>query len=265
MQTLLKRQLLACASAPYRASGQFNYRWARGKLGHDPIFAALLDQCVFPDNARVLDLGCGRGLLAAWFLAAEQLAAQGKWDAVATPPRGLRFRGVELVAREVACGNRALQPIYGQRVQLDVGDMRAADLGDCDAVAMLDVLHYIDHVSQDRLLDRIRTALGKGGLFVTRVGDAGGGSRFALSRVADLGIAFAQGHRFTRVWGRPLDAWLRALEARDFVVHAQSMSTGTPFANVMLISRVQPSSQVESDPLMTADPPCKPYDSPQSR
>ena len=40
------------------------------------------------------------------------------------PPRGVRFRGVELVAREVACGNAALQPLFGNRVSLVAGDMR---------------------------------------------------------------------------------------------------------------------------------------------
>ena len=74
MQPALKRHLLDHATAPYRATGTLNYRWARGKLGYDPIFAALIELAVFPDGARVLDLGCGRGLLAAWFLAAERLA-----------------------------------------------------------------------------------------------------------------------------------------------------------------------------------------------
>lgn len=237
MRTQLKKLLLERAAAPYRATGKFNYHWARGKLGHDPIFAALLEQSVFPERARVLDLGCGRGLLAAWFLAAEELAAQGKWDGAATPPPGLCFRGVELMAREADCGNRALQPIYGRRVQLCDGDMRAADLGDADAIAILDVLHYIAYAEQERMLDRIRAALGKDGVFVTRVGDAGGGLRFAASRIADYGIAFAQGHRLERMWCRPLADWMRALEARGFAVQAQSMSVGTPFANVMLIAR----------------------------
>lgn len=239
MQAKLKKQLLDLACEPYRPTGNFNYYWARGKLGGDPVFAALLEQNIFPPGARVLDLGCGRGLLAAWCLAAEQLAARGQWPTtLPTPPAGLNFRGVELMAREAQCGNAALQPIYGQRVQLTGGDMRLADLQELDVVAILDVLHYIPHAEQDQMLDRIRSALGSGSLFVTRVGNAGSGWRFKVSQLVDRCISFAQGHRLDRMWCRPVDEWTQALEDRGFVVQALPMSAGTPFANVMLVARV---------------------------
>ena len=240
MQNKLKKKLLKLATEPYRTTGVFDYRWARGKLGHDPMFTALVEQSVFPDGSRVLDLGCGRGLLAAWLLAAEQLAAQGNWTGAVNPPKHLHFRGVELMAREADCGNRALQPIHGQRVQLSGGDMRVADLSNTDVIAILDVLHYIPFGEQDQMLDRIRAALDMGGLFVTRVGDAGSGLRFVLSQIVDFGISFAQGHRLERMWCRPLADWISALEARGFTVQAIPMSAGTPFANVMLISRMAP-------------------------
>lgn len=237
MQTSLKKRLLDIATEPYRATGRFNYHWARGKLRGDPVFTALLDRPILPDNARVLDLGCGRGLLAAWLLGAERLAAQGEWSDRQAPPTGLRFRGVELMEREAICGNKALQPLHGERVQLTGGDMREAELNDTDVIAILDVLHYIPYAEQDRMLDRIRDALNTGGLFVTRIGDAHGGLRFALGRVVDACMSFAQGHRLERMWCRPLDDWISALETRGFSVEATPMSSGTPFANVMLIAR----------------------------
>lgn len=242
MNTHLKNHLLDRACQPYKPTGRFNYHWARGKLGRDPIFGALLERGVLPDAARVLDLGCGRGLLAAWMLAAEQMSMQGEWPATSIPPpAGLSFRGVELMAREAECGNRALQPLYGQRVRLSGGDMRdfeVGEAGEVDVVAVLDVLHYIPLAEQDWLLDRIRASLGQGGLFVTRVGDAGGGLRFRLSQIVDHCISFAQGHRLGRMWCRPLNDWLAALRERGFEVQATPMSAGTPFANVMLVCRV---------------------------
>ena len=42
---------------------------AGGKLRGDPVYAALLAQGLLAGRARVLDLGCGQGLLAAWLLA----------------------------------------------------------------------------------------------------------------------------------------------------------------------------------------------------
>lgn len=248
MRPELKKRLRDFACSPYSSTGvlknhwvryflNYDYHWARGKLSHDPIFPALLEQKIFPDHARIVDLGCGRGLLAAWFLAAEQLAANDDWEQ--TPPVGLRFRGVELMEREATCGNKALQPYYGERVQLSGGDMLEADLSDADVIAILDVLHYVPYEEQDKLLDRIRSNLQQGGIFVTRVGNAGGGLRFAASRLVDTCMTFIQGHRLAKMWCRPLEQWVSLLEARGFSVEATPMSEGTPFANYLLVARVK--------------------------
>jgi cyclopropane fatty-acyl-phospholipid synthase-like methyltransferase len=238
MQKSLKKRLLDVATAPYRSVGRIDYHWARGKLSGDPIFAALLERHVFANRARVLDLGCGRGLLAAWMLAAERMAAEGQWDSAITPPVGLQFRGVELVSREAECGNAALQPLHGSRVALSGGDMRTVDMSEVDAITILDVLHYIPHADQDQMLDRIRAKLAPGGLFVTRVGDATAGWRFRFSQFIDRCMAMIQGHRFAPTWCRPLAEWRAVLESRGFAVEALPMSGGTLFANVMLICRV---------------------------
>ena len=238
MQSDLKLQLLDAACQPYRAAGYFHYRWARGKLGHDPVFASLLEQGTLRRRARVLDLGCGRGLLAAWFLAADQLAATGQWPASFEVPTGVEFHGVDLNADACAAGNRALKPHFGGRVSLVSGDMCRADLRGYDAITILDVLHYIPFAQQELLLDQIRAALGPDGLLVTRVGNARGGWRFRFSQWVDLAVATTHGHRIHSLYCRPLNDWTRALEARGFTVITQPMSDSTPFANALLVARV---------------------------
>lgn len=238
MQASLKKTLLTQACAPYRKTGISNYQWARGKLKHDPAFEGLLDHALLPDNARVLDLGCGRGLLASWFLAAERLNHEGRWTDASRPPSGLSFRGVELVAPEVDCGMAALTPLYGDRVKLEAGDMRQAETAGTDVVVILDVLHYVPYADQDCVLDKIRATLGSGGVFITRIGDAKAGLRFRISQIVDRFASFVQGHRLSRMWCRTLPEWVQALESRGFVVQTLPMSAGTPFANVMIVSRV---------------------------
>ena len=238
MQSDLKLQLLEAACEPYRVAGSFHYRWARGKLDQDPVFAFLLKQGALHRRTRVLDLGCGRGLLAAWFLAADRLAAANLWRTDFAVPRGLKFHGIDLHAGVCAAGNRALQPHYGQQVSLASGDMCQADLRGFDAITLLDVLHYIPFERQEALLDQIRATLEPGGLLIARVGNAQGGWRFHFSQWVDLAVASVQGHRIACLYCRPHDEWVRALQTRDFTVTSHPMSEGTPFANTLLVARV---------------------------
>lgn len=244
MQSALRKKLLEAACEPYRAAGYFHFRWARGKLGGDPIFTYLLEQGTLAQKARVLDLGCGRGLLAAWFLTAESLAAAGRWPVSSEVPTNMSFHGIDLDAGGCRAGNLALKPLFGDRVSLTGGDMCRTDLCGYDAITILDVLHYIPYAQQDVLLDQIRAALEPGGLLVTRIGNAQGGWRFRVSQWVDLIMANAQGHRIRSMYCRPLAEWIRTLEARGFSVTAQPMSEGTPFANVLLVARVPVSSKI---------------------
>jgi SAM-dependent methyltransferase len=253
MHTSLKKRLLNLATAPYRAVGHVHYHWARGKLGHDPFFAVLADAQIIPDHAHVIDIGCGRGLLAAWLLAAETLYRDRAWSTESAPqtapPVGLSFYGVDLVQREVDCGNSALRPLFGERVQLALGDMRTVSLEGASVVAILDVLHYVPYADQDQLLDRIRAALPAGGVLITRVGNAGSGWRFRFSQFVDRCMALKQGHRLPRMWCRPVSEWVSALESRGFVVSTRPMSQGTPFANVMIAAHLSIAHAVADSPL----------------
>lgn len=238
MLATLRQQLLEVACEPYRPVGFFHYHWARGKLGGDPIFTALLEQEILRQQTRVLDLGCGRGLLAAWFLAAERLTKASQWTVDFHVTAHMTFHGVDLDASGCKAGNLALRPFFDNRVSLEGGDMCRTDLSGYDAITILDVLHYIPYTQQDQLLDRIREALPPGGLLVTRIGNAQGGWRFRMSQWVDLVMANAQGHRIRTMYCRPLAEWIHALETRGFAVNAQPMSEGTPFANVLLVARM---------------------------
>ena len=74
MSSAVVKQLVDKAAAPYRASGRFAYHFARGKLGGDPVFAGLLLHGLIPHQVRILDIGCGQGLLASWLHAARRVA-----------------------------------------------------------------------------------------------------------------------------------------------------------------------------------------------
>jgi SAM-dependent methyltransferase len=237
----LRKRLIDQASGPYRAVGRFPYYFARGKLRRDPVFVGMLKRGLFPDDARILDLGCGQGLLAAWLLAARKLYDAGEWSADwPAPPRVTSLRGIDLLTTDVQRAHRAC----GRWARFEEGDMRHMDFGQADVVVIMDAAHYVDVPSQDDILRRVRAALPPNGLLLTRVGDADGGLRFQLSHWIDRTVALFRGMGHLRLHSRRLQDWIQALEALGFRVETAPMNGRLPFANVMLIARLDHSAGV---------------------
>ena len=79
MTAQFRRTLLDRATRPYRSAGRFAWKFAQGKLKGDPMFFAMLELGLIPDGDRLIDLGCGQGLLASWLLEARALHESGNW------------------------------------------------------------------------------------------------------------------------------------------------------------------------------------------
>ena len=226
--------LLDAASAPYRRAGPFAWRFARGKLGMDPVFRHLLREGLIPPHAHVLDIGCGQGLLAS--LLRSCATFEQRWPSGwAAAPVAARVTGIELMPRDVQRARDAL----GDAAEFVCGDMRHTPFPPADAVVILDVLHYISVAEQDDVLARVRRALPAGGRLLLRIGDAAATRGFRVSQWVDAVVTFVRGHRALPQFGRPLRAWTAQLEALGFEVRSQPMSAGTPFANVLLVAQVK--------------------------
>lgn len=229
------KSLVDAASVPYRAHGQFAWHFARGKLGMDPVFLHMMRHGLIAPKARVLDIGCGQGLLASLLREAHARAKRGQWpNGWASAPVDARVHGIELMQRDVARAQAAL----GDSAEFVCGDMRHAPFPDVDAVVILDVLHYVSIAEQNEVLQRVRRALPTGGLLLLRVGDAAARRGFAISQWVDRVVTRVRGHRVTPVYGRTLPLWIAQLESLGFEVQSLPMSQGTPFANVLLTARV---------------------------
>ncbi|MEX0959246.1 MAG: class I SAM-dependent methyltransferase [Burkholderiales bacterium] len=225
--------LLDEATHPYRAAGRYAYHFARGKLRHDPAFRWLLSSGMIPSGARVLDIGCGQGVLLSMLLAARRLYDAGTWpDGWPAPPERLVLRGIDLQPGEVRKATKAL----GDAVSVETGDVRDADFPESDVVVILDVLHYIDHQLQKRALERIADALAPGGRLLLRIADANAGWRFVVTHVCDRFGTLMRGELWPRHRHRPLAEWIALLNRCGLDARAVPMSEGTPFANVLLIA-----------------------------
>ena len=115
--------------------------------------------------------------------------------------------------------------------------MRHTPLPPCDAVVILDVLHYVNIADQDAVLERVRQALRPGGRLILRVGDASSTLGYRATWCVDAAVALARWGRVAPMYGRPLARWTEHLQALGFKLAAtRPMSEGTPFANVLLVA-----------------------------
>jgi SAM-dependent methyltransferase len=228
-QPLTLPRLVSAASEPYRAAGRLAYHFARGKLQADPVFEAILARGLLERSRRILDLGCGQGLLAAWLIAAHG-------DAPRVHP--WVFRGIDSVGRYVERARRAL----GNAAEFIEADVRGADFGSADGIVILDVLHYIEYADQRRLLEKVHRALVPGGVLLLRVGDADGGFGFKVGTWVDRMVLLASGRGLQQLHCRSTAQWRELLSSLGFDSDTVPMSAGTPFANVLLVARPRSAS-----------------------
>lgn len=238
--------LVQAAAAPYYRAGRFAWYFAMGKLSADPAFSAILEHGLLNGRPRILDIGCGQGLLASWLLAARAVEQRTRetgapawpvsWPGMPVPQM---IAGFDSNDSEIARARAALpSPASGIALHFEAADMREASLGEWDAIVLLDVLHYIEPAAQDDLLLRVREALGDSGVLILRVGDAAGSWRFRYSMLVDRLVRRLRGQGDTVLHCRSRIEWTRALKALGFRVKRIPTAEAEQFSNVLLMATV---------------------------
>lgn len=226
------RPLRDAAAEPFVRAGKVAYHFARGKLSHDPLYFGVLRQGLVPSNSRVLDLGCGQGIMLSLLAVAEQsvLGWPPYWPRA---PQQLQLAGMDLRQREVDRARRAL----GDRAQVWQSDLALTDYPEADVLFLFDVLHYLPARAQEEVLWRAADALSGGGLLLVREASAGTGLSFTVTRAAERFNALARGETRQRFRYRSSAEWTDLLGHYGFKVSTHAMDEGTPFANVLLVAR----------------------------
>ena len=149
-----------------------------------PKLLSVMD-LLLPDEGRILDIGCGFGLFAAYF---------GQ-----TQP-GRRIVGVDPDGRRIAIARRVADSVGlgGQTLFLD-GAARDVSLeGPFAGAYVLDVMHHIPEADQLPLLERLRDLLAPRGVLV----------------IKDITTEPAFGLEFTRLLDRLMVGWNEPLRYR---------------------------------------------------
>jgi SAM-dependent methyltransferase len=230
----VERRLIEATAMRYLPAGSYAYHYARGKLRHDPLYFQLLRDGLIPDEARVLDLGCGQGILLAL------LDTVGRFFHVSDRPDGwpqvpsdLRLRGIDRQPRAVRRARVAL----GAAASIVQADLRSAQLPDSDVIALFDVLHYLPPAAQEEILGRAVRALHRDGTLLLRVAARQRLARSRLTVLSDRLATLMRGEAWGAYHLRPLWEWKDLLQSLGLQAQTMPMSQGTPFANVLLIAR----------------------------
>jgi uncharacterized protein (DUF2062 family)/SAM-dependent methyltransferase len=197
------------------------FKWyARMKYAMDPCYRAIAP--LVPRGTFTVDLGTGLGMLPVLLglLGQERRALGVEWD-----------------ASKVACGQAAADGLPG--IELVEGDVRAFPLPACDAITLVDMLHYYDPDAQRALLKRCRDALRPGGRLLVREGDGAraGGARF--TRAVEAFVTRLGWNRGPKVRFRPIGELTTDLEALGFAVRLDEVAGRMHPGNVLLVAEIR--------------------------
>lgn len=180
-----------------------------------PQLLSVMD-LLLTDQGRVLDVGCGFGLFAAYFGQMHR-----RRNIVGVDPDARRIRIAQTVASRLGLDGHSFI----------AGDVRDAAIeGPFDAAYVLDVMHHLPRDDQRRVLERIRTLLVPGGTLIVK----------DITTEPRLGLLFTEAlDRLMVGFDEPLSyrhhrEWAAMLEDVGFRTRAVRIPDVLPYPHVVI-------------------------------
>ncbi len=233
----LTSHLVEEASRGYVGAKLHHWFFVRGKLRWDPVYLEILRLGIAPSEGRLLDLGCGRGVLMAALRAARALHGRGIWPGNwPVPSEAVEMVGVEVRGELLDVARAAL----GEEVRLVPGDLAAFSPPRATAVFLVDALHYLPKTTQAELLERVSCCLEEGGVLVIREADGGAGARFTFTKAMEYLAAWLRGDWSAELHFRSLQEWAGLVQLHGCRLERLVGTGHRPFANGLVVGRRLP-------------------------
>lgn len=141
--------------------GRWLQGYIKGKLLTDPVFDSALEMAR-GHKGRIVDLGCGVGLLGLWLRSNQNTAP---------------YAGCDLGSWKIDAGRNVADKLGFSNIQLHAGDLLEFPLLPGDMVCAFDILHYFPENLQSDLIRRLTEAAQRGSIILIRNGMKGCGWR----------------------------------------------------------------------------------------
>jgi 2-polyprenyl-3-methyl-5-hydroxy-6-metoxy-1,4-benzoquinol methylase len=177
-----------------------------------------IDKLISP-RAKVLDLGCGDGLLA---------------NFLAISAKGRRVYGIELSADRVVKANKKIK-----NTNFKKGDILKTKIdGSYDVITLIHVLHHLpSKVDQERLLQKISNSLKKNKELIILEIDTKPLLKYFftwLTDVVTVPILFEKRLFNFEIYYRKKSDWVSLLRKLGFSVKARPLHKGMPFSHILI-------------------------------
>jgi predicted exporter/1-acyl-sn-glycerol-3-phosphate acyltransferase/ubiquinone/menaquinone biosynthesis C-methylase UbiE len=201
----------------YRYQGKFVEQFVHWKMKMDPMFPTL--DSVVPQGF-VLDLGCGYGIATNWLNYCRDTRT---------------FLGVDYDETKIRIAQQSALDM--PRVRFELQNLLEWEYPQCDAVLLLDVLHYWTPDKQQLILNKARKALRPGGRLILREAARQANSEHRHVELWER-IATRIGHNRTKdgLHFRTIDELTGALKEAG-LAECEIKRNGGNHSNVLLVAR----------------------------
>lgn len=171
-----------------------------------------------PSSGRIVDLGCGFGMLTVYLALLSQAR---------------RVRGIDISHRRLRAAKFVSANIHN--VVFEFADLLQCPLDDCNCILLIDTLHYFPVPAQNRLLEKCYECISPGGTLLLRDSNKDNTIRHFITRLHETIMTRSGFTKGEMLCFRSFVELKSYLEGLGFFVDALPMWDRTPFADTLLV------------------------------